>query len=517
MRSMQTIWRASLRSTRNVLRFDSRMRIAAIFGVLIQLALGVWGMTRLVPMFAQWQTSGNPVLRTHLWLTWLLAWAVLALFAVLTTLVSGLSSDEALFLVIQPLRPATLIHALFSRVLWHGVGNWLFSEALVLGVTLSLVLGWSALPWLLLLILGALSVTWLSMLATLLFARYVLPCPRCALLNGLICALGLGLLALLAQHLPWMRESSAGFVNLFTTLTALLAAPLTCLLINGALLLCLLLAWFPLARSTGLLYLAAVQQQQGRDNSPRALIWPGLGALLALLKCWRTPVGALLFKGLLQQSRHLFAWLRLLVLIVLLALFPLLHPELSALHMSETLQVTLYAAGVAFLVSFEYAPYALGSEGARLTLYLAAPLTPSAFLRARLCSYLLPTLLIGWISVLLLSLWTGLSLLALLLALTLLSLILIGYLALTVLGSALDSDLTQVAEDAMQALILEEMPITPRRLQLLSVTILHFGMMLLLCWKLPAPGAFLALVGLDALLLVAGERIGRGYITRLLC
>jgi hypothetical protein len=333
--------------------------------------------------------------------------------------------------------------------------------------------------------------------------------------------LGFGLLALLAQHMRWgivwAHKTSTGPTALFAVLSSVGAAPLTCSIIDSILWLFLLLAWFPLARRTGLLYLVTLQQQQGRDSSACAFVWPGLGLLLALLKRQRTLIGALLFKGFLQQSRHLFAWLRLLVLVVLLTLFPLLRPSLVALRLNETLQVTFYAAFVAFLALFEYAPYAIGGEGARLTLYLTAPFAPAKFLRARLGSYLLPGLLIGWLSALLLNVWMRLNLLALLLALALLSLILVGYVALTVLGSVLDADLTQVAEDAMQILMLEEMPMTPRRLQLLGVTILHFGMMLLFCWKLPMPGAFLALVGLDVLLLVIGERVGRGYIARLLC
>lgn len=520
MTPLQATWRASLSSTRNVLRFDARMRVGTMFALLVQFALGIWGLTRLISTFAQWHALGGAVLNIHLWLTCLLAWGAIALFAVLATLMYGFGSDEALLLVIQPLEPATRLRALYSHVLWHGVGSWLLFEASLLGIALSIVSGWDALPWLLLLVLGALVVSWLSLFTTFLVVRYIVPRPGRALIYGLACALGCGLLILLGQRMhwdiAWRDQKSAGMANPLAALALLGAAPQTCLLIDGALLFFLLLVWFPLARRTGLFYFTVFQQQQGRDNSPRAFTWPGLGTLLALLRRWRTPIGALLFKGLLQQGRSLFAWLRLLVLVVLLALFPLLRPSLIALHLNGMLQVTFYAAILAFLTLFEYAPYAIGGEGARLALYLAAPLDPVAFLRARLCSYLLPALLIGWLATLLLGYWIGLSLFALLLALALLSLMLIGYITLTVLGSTLDADLTQVAEDTMQALMLEEMPVTLRRLQLLSLTILLFGAMFLLCWKLPISGALLALVGMDVVLLVVGERIGRVQFAHLL-
>lgn len=517
MAQLQAIWRASLRSTGNILRFDSRTRIGTVFALLIQLGLAIWALSRLIPMFAQWKTLHSAPLNVHLWLTCLSAWGIIVLFAVLNTLFYGFGSDEALLLVLQPMTPATRLRALYSRVLWHGVGNWLLCEAVILSIALGLASGWSALPWLLLLVLGALAMAWLSMLATLLVLRYVWPHPGRVLLYGLICAACCMLLVLLARSLDWrIGWVSAGNVNLSTMLSSIVAAPLTCDLVDGALLLCLLLACFPLARRAGLLYLAVLQQQQARDGSPRALVIPGFEALLALLARWRTPLGALLYKGVLQQSRHLFAWLRLLTVVVLLALFPLLRPWLAGLSLSMTLQVACYAAFVAFIALLEYAPYAIGSEGARLALYLVAPLDPAKFLHARLCSYLLAALLIGWLSALILAVWIGLNLSALLAALVLLSLMLIGYVALAVLGSALDADLTQVAEDAVQTLMQEEMPITPRRLQLLSLTILHFGSMLLLCWKLPLPGAVFVLVALDALLLVAGARLGKAHFARLL-
>ena len=203
------------------------------------------------------------------------------------------------------------------------------------------------------------------------------------------------------------------------------------------------------------------------------------------------------------------------MLIILLALFSPLRSQLSALHLSDTLQVALYASCVAFLALIEYAPYAIGSEGARLALYLVAPFDIAVYLRARLLAFLCPALLIGWLSAIFLSIEIHLHMLSLLAGMALLSLLLTGYIAFTVLGSAFDADLTQVAEDGMQALVLEEFPGTPRRLQLLGLTVLLFGSMLILCWKLPLVVVLPLLVTLDTVLLVVGWRAGRAYLTRL--
>ena len=153
--------------------------------------------------------------------------------------------------------------------------------------------------------------------------------------------------------------------------------------------------------------------------------------------------------------------------------------------------------------------------GARLALYLVAPLDLAVYLRARLLSFLGPALLIGWLSAILLGSEIHLNVLSLLASLGLIALLLTGYVAFTVLGSAFDADLSQVAEDGMQALILEEFPGTPRRLQLLGLTVLLFGGMLALCWKLPLVVVLPVLAALDVVLLLIGWHRSKAYLARL--
>ncbi len=170
---------------------------------------------------------------------------------------------------------------------------------------------------------------------------------------------------------------------------------------------------------------------------------------------------------------------------------------------------------MAFLALIEYVPYAISSEGARLTLYLVAPFDLAVYLRARLLSFLWPALLTGWLAAIFLGIEVHLNVFSLLASLALISLLLSGYVAFTVLGSAFDANLTQIAEDDMQALILEEFPGTPRRLQLLGLTVLLFGGMLALCWRLPLVVVLPVLVALDAVVLLVGWRISKAYLARL--
>ncbi len=509
MKMLLIIWCASLRSTSHALRQDGRMRIAWLIGLLFQLVSGIWALTRLVPLFASWQAAGALSIQQHLWLICLYAWLPLSLFAVLSTMTYGLNSQEALLLATQPIAPATRLRALYGLIVLKGIANWLLFEASITGVALAFVLGWSALPWLVLLVVGAALISWLALIATLLVLRFALPYLRRVLALGGLFALLLLALVLVARLTRWcILMLTQAAVSNFTSIPTLLAA--LCFLF----LLCL--ALLPLASLTGRLYLATLQSAQGRDNASQAFALPGVGLLLALFKRSRTLTAALLVKGLLNQSRSVFAWGRLLVLVVLLALFPLFRSSLAALHIEPTLQVAGYASFVAFLLLFEYAPYAISSEGNRLALYLVTPRGAPAFVRARLVSFLLPALLVGLPSALLIGLEIGLAPVSLFAALALTLLMLLGYTCFIVLGSALGTNLTIVVEGRMQALMQEELPITPRRLQLLALTVALFAAILWLAWRLPLLLALPALTLLDVMILLAMWRMSLMYLARLL-
>jgi hypothetical protein len=525
MKILLVIWRASLRSTSNTMRQDGRMRIALLIGLLFQVISGIWAITHLVPLFASWRIAGAVALQQHLWLTCLFAWLPICLFAVLSSLMSGLTNSEALLLATQPIAPATRLRALYGLILLKGVANWLLFEASITGIALVLVLGWSALLWLLLLVVGAALASWCALIATLLILRFVLPHLRRILVLCSLLTLVLTALALAAHFARWHflapaqpRALAATFARLFAPVLAALtfAWPFLPVLALSCFLLLLFLALVPLAAPSGRLYLSALQSVQGRDNASQARALPGVGLLGTLFSRSRTLTAALLVKGLLNQSRSLFAWMRLLALAMLIAFFPLFRPSLAVWHLPQTVQVAGYASLLAFLMLIEYAPYAISSEGNRLALYLVIPHGLSAFVRARLVSFLLPTLLVGLSSTLLLGLWTGLAASSLLAAVALVLLMLLGYICFTVLGSALDANLTIVVEDRMQALMQEEVPITPRRLQLLALTVALFSAMLWLAWKLPLVLALPTLALLDVATLLLMWRMSLAYIARLL-
>ncbi|MGH2509751.1 MAG: hypothetical protein ACRDHZ_20415 [Ktedonobacteraceae bacterium] len=97
-----------------------------------------------------------------------------------------------------------------------------------------------------------------------------------------------------------------------------------------------------------------------------------------------------------------------------------------------------------------------------------------------------------------------------------LRIVILGYTSFAVLGSALDANLTIVVEGWMQTLMQEEMPLTPRRLQLLALTVALFSAMLWLVWKLPLQLALPALALLDVAILFLLWPLSQFYLARLL-
>lgn len=498
MNTLLVILRASSRSGANAFRRDTRTRLVLLVSLFIQAILGIVAVVRLLPVLAGWRAAGALPLQQNLWLTLFFAWMVIALFAVLSLFQLGLSSDGALLLATQPIESATRLRALYGLILLNGIGIWLIFEAGVLGIALALTLGWAALPWFLLLLSGAALIAWGALVGTLLVLRFLAPHLRL-----LVCGLVLVLIAfVLIAHLAGWR---------FLPVAPVWPAWFSPLLALPGSLLILFLGLFPLARFTGQLYLTVFVHSQARVSTSRTLALSGIRPLLILLARSRTLTAALLVKGLLNQGRHAFFWARVGVVLVLLAIFPLVRTSLLALHLTPTVQVAGYASCLAVLMLIEYAPYAISSEGNRLALYLVTPQGISRFLRARVCTFLCAALLVGLPAALILDLWAALPLPSLLAALALVALILFGYTTFTVLGSALDEDLSVAIEDRLQALMQEEMPITPWRLQLLGLTLLLLGCQFLLAWRLPFPFAQLALALVDGVILLFMWRVSLRY------
>jgi hypothetical protein len=442
MNQATVIWRAHLASNLSALRADTRARMTLLIALALHLGFGAWSLYSLLDNLALWQQSGQ--VTSHLWLVCAGTWWGIAAFSVMATMQQGFGSDHSRLLMTLPLAPSTRFRALFQLVLVEGIGNWLLLASVSVGVPLAIVFHWQALPWLLLFIPGMTASSAISMLGTLLVITYLLPGSRHS-----------------AHAIP---KAKSGLVAV-----------------------------------AGTLYVRAFLVMEGRAGSRAIGTPPGFRRLSGWASRWRGLEGAMFSKGLLNQGRSVFTWGRIAILAVLLALFPVVQPLLLNYGMSNVARVVVYACGLVMLTIIEYAAYAISSEGARLCLFVVAPLTWQAYLRARLLPFMLFSWAVGLAVMPILSMEARLSLPQAGLATLLVLLITGGYTSFLVWGSASDEDLDLVVEGSMQSLLQEELPVTPRRLQLLGLSFALLALMMALVWKLPIPVAVLALALVDGI------------------
>jgi hypothetical protein len=498
------IWKAHLRSAYSSLRQDTRRKIAWFIALTVDLVVGLWFTGQLIDRLSQWQAAGTPILEARLWLLCSGAWGTIAFFTILSTVTVGFANDQPLLLLTLPIPPAARFRALYGLVFIEGIGNWLLLESIVIGIPLVRILRWQALAWLVLLLLGVAVIVWISVLVTLLTIRYVLPHLRRTLLIMLSGSVGLVIVymvirsARLTLPAPWSLSLPVpGLVNLLYVIL-------------------LVFVIGPFAGSTGQLYLEAFYKMEGRSGSHSVLNFPGVRSLGKLLEQYRTLTGALLLKGLLNQSRNAFTWMRLVVILVCVAIFPFIHTLVAPYQLLNIQLVVFYSSSVAILAIIEYAPYAISGEGSRLSLYLVTPTGITRYLRARLIAFLAPVLLAGLALSLLLSIWISLPVIESWQAILIVTLVLIGFTSFVVWGSAWDEDLNFTAEGRMQTLLQEELPITPRRLQLLGLSLLFLATMFLLVWKLPALVSMPMLILLDGIVIAVGWRFSHAHLQRML-
>jgi hypothetical protein len=499
MKTATIIWNAHLKSALNALPNDPRAKIAWFFALSIDCGVGLWSINQLLAHVSQWQAAGTEVLRTHLWQLFCGAWIGIGLFAALSTMTLGFGGDQPRLLMTVPLPPAARFRALYGLMFFEGIGNWLMLAVIMIGIPLIILLGWQAFVWLLLLLLGVTIAVWMSLVTILIIFRYVLPYFKKAFLIALVTCIGIGFVYI-ALHM-------FGITSRLSVLSA--PAPL---LVNVLCLIVLILVAGPFAGFTGKLYEEAFHEMEGRSRSHTVINVPGIRLLSKLLRRYRNLTGALLVKGLLNQSRNVFTWGRVIIILVCIGLFPLIRTLLASFGISRMLLAVVYAAAVAVLAVIDYAPYAISSEGSRLIYYLVTQAGIKTYLRSRLMVLLIATLLVGLTISLVMSWWIGLSIIELAQVVMMVSLIVIAYTAFCVWGSSWDEDPNLVSEGMMPVISQEELPFTPKRLQLLGLGFLLNGMMFLLVWKLPVYLSMPALFLLDAIVLILGWHFSNAQI-----
>jgi hypothetical protein len=503
MNTTFTIWRAELMSLRNAARHDVRMRVALFVGLVFDLVAGFWSGGQALAHLQQWRTAGALTLTAGLWSLCWLTWSGMGIFTIIG-LPRALSGQEDLLLFALPLTPATRFRALSGSFFLKNLWNWLLLQVAIMGYVLLSVLGWGALAWLVLLQLGVVLSVCCTLLAGLLVMRYLI--PRGQITARIFTALALGLLVIL------IAIFAGRLAALERVLLLWLRPEFVAVLLLG--LLCMMVG--PLAAVFGRLYVAAFQATQSNDRLRTALSIPGVRAFTRLFERRRSLTGALFARAVAGQSRNLLFWLRMAMILALLALFPLLRSFATRYGFSDGVLIAACAAGLAVFHIIETGPCAISGEASRLALYLTAPFTFARIMRAKLTLFLLPVLIEG-MTIGLFFCWQ-LHLMPAQVAPVMIAIVLmgVGCTALLVWGSAWDGDLDFVVEGALATFMQEEAPVTPRRMALSNGCVLLFAVMCLLLWKLPIGAALAMLALLDIAMLVGMWRLGLSQMRALL-
>jgi len=475
---------ANVRELRNGLRRDPRRRALLVFGLAVQLGLGLWGAVRLAPALARWQEDGGGAIERGLWPLCAALWTTAAANGWLSHC-EWAFGDRARLLFTLPIGRAGR-----ARIL---VGQCAFQLASGFGIGLLPVLaalahglGWSSLEWIALALAGAGAALWVSLIVQMGFAALP-PAWRRWMALGLVLAFAagiaaLGVVAALAQlHLLPLPPAWGG---------AIVAAGVLGLLAG------------PLAPWAGGLYEQAffLQEAGSARSRPRRI----LRFLTRGLARWRGPAGALLVREILLRGRHPIEWLRFGAFAgSLVLLFPWLRPVLAANGLPGALGVVTAIVATALFYVFDGSTSPLGAEGSRLLHYLTVPLSLRTLLRTKFIVLYAPLLCGAVAGVAALAARSSLSIREALWAFAATALVLLGAAILFALGSVWDADLNLEIESGLRGFVQETAPTTPVRMLLFvaasGVAAAEIGLLVVL-----GPRAGLAAVAaLDGLLLLA--------------
>src|ERR1019366_8456281 len=202
MSMARAVWEAHIRAIGNALQGERRMQISWGTALVFDLVAGIWSFNILHSNVLVWQRAGIDILDQRLWILCLSAWFGLGILAVLTFLQKIFGTDEPVFLLTFPIPPATFFRVFYMIVLIEGSGNWLISTSLIIGIALAGALGWPALIWVFLFLMGSAVITFFSMLLTLVVLRYVQSYLKIMLIGVGVLLAGVALLFILVR-LGW--------------------------------------------------------------------------------------------------------------------------------------------------------------------------------------------------------------------------------------------------------------------------------------------------------------------------
>ena len=470
---------------------DSRAVVSWCILILVSIA-GLPRMARgLSALAARWAPLDAAHLDAKLGLAAALLWTAFAGLGALAAGGEGYASRAGRLLALLPIPHACRARALAVQVLTSRLGLLILAVAAT-SAPAAIRLGARGVAWQLALVAGS---TGSAMLGAM------------AWVAGALLAVGQG-------RTRW-RAMVLALVSMGSLALAILAAQVTghAGLLGAALLVfaavALLGAFAHRVGAVVLESLVAFEQRQGKARVYRP------SRVAQALARWPGPMGAFLYRGFLKRKRGPFTYIRLALMVGYGAVFPALWSALPRSRFSAPALIAAYVvAGIQLLV-LEAMVQTLAGEANRIALVLRSPASMPSLLAARVGSAFVPVAAAGLVLTATAAWASHSGLNAFGIALLAVALISAGSTAFLVLGGAMELDLDQRLDTAIEILFAEEAPVQPRRLVLLGAAAAFQVAELVMVFRWPmriwAPGLILV----DLLIVVAMGRFARRALGQL--
>ncbi len=455
--------------------------------LLVVLAARLWTMT------GAWDALPAADMERRLWLLMGGSWLGVALLAALTTLQTAMARQEIGLMLPLPLDST----ARWRLVLWRAASS--FGLLIVGGVlAIAAALGRFGFDW---------TITYLLWLPASVCLGVLLPLVIAWLGNGghlrrRAMLVAIGMLAALGTMIALTARQPER-----SSLPPLALIP-DALLITGA------TAGFA-ARWLGRWYLRLAQALVTAPRRARDYLGPLSRTLGALLARWRAPWAAIALKELRVQARDVFVLLRIAVMLGALPLFIALEPHLPAWAGEASTLPAAFALVLAVYAAIETTPSPLGGEGNRLTLVLLHGVPPRDLIAGKALAVTAPLIAQMWIMAGLVVAWRDAP------PVTVATALLTATIAVAAIGTVLtclsagDIDLRQPVESATQALLVEHVPASPRRLATLGVTLALAAGAAGAILTLPWPASLAAIGPAGFVVTAAASRYARHRLSRI--
>ncbi len=227
------------------------------------------------------------------------------------------------------------------------------------------------------------------------------------------------------------------------------------------------------AHRLGRWYVSLAQDLWNAPRRTRDFLGPISPLLRSLLARYRTPWAAIALKELRVQGRDVFVLLRIAITLAALPLFIVTREYLPGWIASSANLPIAYALVLAVYAAIETTPSPLGGEGNRVTLMFLNAASPRDVIVGKAVAVIVPLVAQLWIMVASICIWSGAAPTVLLISTLSATFAVVCIGTILTCLSARDIALDRTVEGSAEALLMEHVPASPRRMANIGIAMAH--------------------------------------------